>query len=247
MGVAVGVSGVWAPSRPQVDELAPLAGHVAGGGTSLPASEFAAERVTPLTAEAPAPAVHAPLAPRELAEQARSFTVFVQAGDFYGSGIVASERGHIITCLHVVEDMPRVRVTLADGTQHEATVIDRDRKLDLALLQLATPAHAVMKQGDASAVRPGDDVFAMGAPRKMAFTLSRGMVSFANREVNGVSYLQLDLALNGGSSGGPILNELGEVVAISSFILRESQGLSFALPIERALSRFSGQLAAARP
>jgi S1-C subfamily serine protease len=240
VGVLLGAYGIWAPLRPELDERAPIAGHSAPE-VHLASGELSAR--TPLLEEPAAPVMRATLAPRDLAERARAFTVFVQAGDFYGSGIVATERGHILTCLHVVEDLADVRVTFADGSQQTATVVGRDAKLDLAVLKVAVPPHTVMQTGDASAVRTGDDVFAMGAPRKMAFTLSRGMVSFPDRDMNGVGYLQLDLALNGGSSGGPILNEMGQVIAMSSFILRDSQGLSFGLPIQRALDRFSAELA----
>jgi putative serine protease PepD len=238
LGVLLGANGLWSPVRPKLDERAPMAGHVTPDGQAS-GDELSAPM--PLLAEPPLPVMHASLPPRDIAERARAFTVFVQAGDYYGSGIVATDRGHVLTCLHVVEDIADVRVTFADGSQQAATVVARDPKLDLALLKVGSSA-AFMKPGNAGTVRAGDDVFAMGAPRKMAFTLSRGMVSFPDREMNGVGYLQLDLALNGGSSGGPILNELGEVIAISSFILRDSQGLSFALPIQRALDRFAAEL-----
>jgi serine protease Do len=85
-------------------------------------------------------------------------------------------------------------------------------------------------------------VYAFGAPRKMAFSMSRGMVSYTGRDFEGLSYMQIDLALNGGSSGGPIVNSYGEVVGISSFILKKSQGLSFALPIDYARERFARYL-----
>jgi S1-C subfamily serine protease len=239
VGVLLGAYGIWSPLRPELDERAPIAGRSA---PEVQLAKAELDAPTPLLEEPAAPVMRAALAPRDLAERARSFTVFVQAGDFYGSGIVANERGHVLTCLHVVEDLADVRVTFADGTQQRATVVARDAKLDLALLKVNPTAHA-MRPGDISAMRTGDDVFAMGAPRKMAFTLSRGMVSYPDRDMNGVGYLQVDLALNGGSSGGPILNELGQVIAISSFILRDSQGLSFGLPIQRALDRFAAELA----
>jgi S1-C subfamily serine protease len=240
VGVLLGAYGLWSPLRPELDERSPIAGRSAPEMQRLASAEL--EAPSPLVEEPSAPVMRAALAPRDLAERARSFTVFVQAGDFYGSGVVATERGHVLTCLHVVEDIADVRVTFADGSQQRATVVGRDAKLDLALLKIEGPPRAVMQPGDAAAMRTGDEVFAMGAPRKMAFTLSRGMVSFPDRDMNGVGYLQLDLALNGGSSGGPILNEVGQVIAISSFILRDSQGLSFALPIQRALERFETEL-----
>lgn len=190
--------------------------------------------------EAPAPADNARVSPADIAERARAFTVFVQADRYYGAGFLVDEQGHLLTSLHVVEGVAHIRVTFADGSEHAAKHVESDRRLDVALLKIDDAnGRPVASLGAAERMRVGDDVFALGAPRKMAFSLSRGMVSFMDRDMNGVRYLQLDLALNGGSSGGPVMNERGEVVAISSFILKGSQGLSFALPIEYALERFA--------
>jgi S1-C subfamily serine protease len=183
-----------------------------------------------------------PLSPPDIAEAARDFTVFIRADDYYGSGILATSNGYVLTCLHVVDGVSSIRVSFANGTEHVATLVDSDEKLDLALLKIDSPVTSHVKFGDAHAVRVGEDVFAFGAPRKMAFSMSRGMVSFTGRDFEGLSYLQIDLALNGGSSGGPIMNAYGEVVGISSFILKKSQGLSFALPIDYAQTRFARYL-----
>ena len=153
-------------------------------------------------------------------------------------------RGLVLTCWHVVEDQSEIQVTLSDGSEHRARVRGYDAKLDVALLQIDAQGLAVAQAGDAHALEAGDDVFALGAPRKMAFSISRGMVSFAERDVEGVRYLQTDLPLNPGNSGGPVVNASGEVVGLASFVLRESQGISFALPIRYAQERFATLLAA---
>jgi len=93
--------------------------------------------------------------------------------------------------------------------------------------------------GAAAPVAVGDEVLAVGSPRKMYFSVSRGMVSFPNRYLDGVEYIQTDLPINAGNSGGPLVDREGHLVGIVSFILRDSQGISFALPIERALARFA--------
>ena len=87
-----------------------------------------------------------------------------------------------------------------------------------------------------------DEVMAVGSPRKMYFSVSRGMVSFPNRFLDGVEYIQTDLPINVGNSGGPLVDRDGNVVGIVSFILRDSQGISFALPIDRAVARFGEHL-----
>jgi S1-C subfamily serine protease len=76
----------------------------------------------------------------------------------------------------------------------------------------------------------------------MYFSVSRGMVSFPNRFLDGVEYIQTDLPINVGNSGGPLVDREGRVVGIVSFILKDSQGISFALPIDRALARFAKAL-----
>ena len=78
----------------------------------------------------------------------------------------------------------------------------------------------------------------------MPFSLSRGMVSYVGRRFERTFYLQTDLPLNAGSSGGPVLNDRGQVVAIASFVLRDSEGLAFALPIDYAYRRFAAALVA---
>jgi len=88
----------------------------------------------------------------------------------------------------------------------------------------------------------GDEVMAVGSPRKMYFSVSRGMVSLPNRFLDGVEYIQTDLPINVGNSGGPLVDNEGNVVGVVSFILRDSQGISFALPIDRAVARFGEHL-----
>jgi serine protease Do len=139
--------------------------------------------------------------------------------------------------------MTKIEVSLAEGPAQPAQIRDRDAELDLAVLELAQPG---LKQGQhaaelasAMSVEMGDPVFAMGAPRKMTFSLARGIVSYVGRPYDQVYFLQTDIATNSGSSGGPVLDDRGRVIGISSFILRDSQGLAFALPIDYAYKRFT--------
>jgi S1-C subfamily serine protease len=242
LGFVVGVMSAWAvlPVDPYSD-IAPLAGK--NGAGDLEAEHAAATVSGPLPAVmVPRDSARTPLSPPDIAEAARDFTVFIRADDYYGSGVLATQSGYVITCLHVVDGVNDIKVSFANGTEHKATLVDSDVKLDLALLKIDATVQSPVKFGDAHAVRVGEDVYAFGAPRKMAFSMSRGMVSYTGRDFEGLSYLQIDLALNGGSSGGPIVNGYGEVVGISSFILKKSQGLSFALPIDYAQQRFARYL-----
>jgi S1-C subfamily serine protease len=252
-GLLIGASLVTAPRQPQVklaseagprDAIESVSGHDARG-----ASDHAPDdgRAAPEPSGAPAepPAQRKEAAQRgehkrkgELARRAVGFTVFVRGGNVYGAGMLLDRAGHVLTCHHVIEGLDRISVSFSDGETFTATVLDSDAELDLALLRIAPVRASKFVPASVTSVDLGDDVFAIGAPRKMAFSLSRGMASFIGRPFGSVYYLQTDLAMNAGSSGGPVMNEDGDVIAISSFVLRNSEGLAFALPIDYAYRRF---------
>lgn len=175
--------------------------------------------------------------PRAVAERALAVSAFVRGSGVYGAGVVIHP-SYVLTCLHVVQPMKQIKVTTAEGVPQPAHVVDQDPKLDLAVLRIDTPSTDFAPLASAFGVRMGDTVFAMGAPRRMTFSFGRGIVSFVGRAYDEQYYLQTDIATNSGSSGGPVLDELGRVIAISSFILRDSHGLAFALPIDQAYRRF---------
>jgi S1-C subfamily serine protease len=180
---------------------------------------------------------------REVARTATAITAWISGGGSYGAGFVLSDR-HVLTCLHVVEKMKDIELSVAGGPWQAAKLLEKDRELDLALLtaELVRPARAEL--ASVVTMEMGDPVFAMGTPRRLGFSLASGVVSFVGRPYDDVFYLQTDVPTNPGSSGGPVLDAQGRVVGISSFILRDSQGLAFALPIDYALRRFRTELGA---
>lgn len=183
-------------------------------------------------------------APRwsEVAARAQSWTVAVRADQSYGAGVAVDRAGFILTNLHVVDGAKTITVTPFAADPISAEVLDTDRELDLALLRLPTSLSNVAVVGRSDGLGVGDEVMAVGSPRKMYFSVSRGMVSFPNRFLDGVEYIQTDLPINVGNSGGPLVDDEGNVIGIVSFILRDSQGISFALPIDRAVARFGEHL-----
>jgi putative serine protease PepD len=190
------------------------------------------------------PASAAPVAPptegqpfRRVAQAAFAVTASIAGSGAYGAGIVIDEH-HVLTCLHVVNDMEAIEVSIADGPPQPASVVDKDTALDLAVLRYDRAHPVFARLASVVSVEMGDRAFAMGAPRKLGFSLGSGVVSYAGRLYSELYYLQTDLATNSGSSGGPVLDAQGQVIAISSFILRDSQGLTFALPIDYAVRRF---------
>jgi S1-C subfamily serine protease len=220
----------------------------AAGVAAHPSPELV-QPVPSLVAEAPhaaakAKAVEAEPSWSHLAGRAQSWTAAVRADMNYGAGVVVDAKGLVLTNLHVIANARAITVTPFGSSPSPAKVLDSDSELDLALLDATLPAPLAQAAalGATNSLAVGDEVLAVGSPRKMYFSVSRGMVSFPNRLLEGVEYIQTDLPINEGNSGGPLVNREGRVVGIVSFILRESQGLSFALPIERALERFAPYL-----
>lgn len=183
----------------------------------------------------------------KVAARAQSWTVAVRADQSYGAGVAVEKAGFVLTNLHVVDGAKNITVTPFGAEATPAQLVDSDRELDLALLRLSAPVQNAAVIGHSSTLGVGDEVMAVGSPRKMYFSVSRGMVSFPNRFLDGVEYIQTDLPINVGNSGGPLVDREGNVVGIVSFILRDSQGISFALPIDRAVSRFGEHLSVGAP
>jgi hypothetical protein len=189
--------------------------------------------------------------------------VGIKSGSGSGTGFVAESTGLIFTNRHVVQSRKSVDLSYADGTETTAEVIFRDREKDLAILR---PAKARIKAPlplcYSSYPKPGEEVFALGNPRGLANTVTRGIVSSVRRAEGefrsvvpeGTTLIQTDAAVNPGNSGGPLLNTNGEVVGIVTFKRSAGEGLNFALSIIDALEAIqvkrpalagSGQLASA--
>lgn len=184
------------------------------------------------------------LSAREIANRALEWTVFLRGGNVYGAGVLLDAQGHVLTCDHVIDGLEHAEASFdGDSTPIPVTIVARAGDLDLALLKLSKPVRsAPALRASIADVSMGDEVFAMGAPRKMTFSLSHGIVSYVGRSFDGTLYVQTDLSANSGSSGGPIMNDRGQLIGVSSFILRGSQGLTFAVPIDYAYKRFAAEL-----
>jgi S1-C subfamily serine protease len=262
-GLAVGaLLGSWphagqAPALPDARLRTSAIRQVAGRDPTSAPTEASPDPAAPRTAEQRKPravpsdppgaaAPPARLSAAELARRALDFSVFVRAGRTYGAGVLVDHKGHVLTCWHVIEGMEPLRVSFSDGSAYDAVLVDSDRELDLALLRIDRQTDPQLTPASITSVQPGDDVYALGAPRKLAFSLGRGMASFVGRPFANAYFLQTDLAMNAGSSGGPVMNDRGEVIAISSFVLRDSEGIAFALPIDYAYRRFRDAIARPR-
>lgn len=163
-----------------------------------------------------------------------------------GSGVLVHADGYVVTAAHVVESADGIKVHWADGFKADAKVVSLSRSEDLALLKVeATPPKAVVAAlGDSGALKPGQRLFAIGAPYGLEHTLTSGVVSaLRTNERRGLlprHLLQTDVPINQGNSGGPLFNEKGEVVGIASFMLSQSGGsvgLNFAVPSDTVRAR----------
>jgi S1-C subfamily serine protease len=224
-----------------IPERVPVAGSTPDAPSAAPQGGAGAEVVRARAPEPPAPSQEPP-AWSSVAARAQSWTVAVRADQSYGAGVAVEKAGFVLTNLHVVDGAKAITVTPFGADAVGADVLDTDRELDLALLRLVQPLPNAALIGHSKSLGVGDEVMAVGSPRKMYFSVSRGMVSFPNRFLDGVEYIQTDLPINVGNSGGPLVDRDGNVVGIVSFILRDSQGISFALPIDRAVARFGEHL-----
>jgi len=154
-----------------------------------------------------------------------------------GSGFVISEDGIIITNNHVIADADEIVANFNDGTKLPAELIGRDEKTDVAVLRVKPekPLKA-LKFGDSDTLRVGDWVLAIGNPFGLGGTVTAGIVSARNRDINSGpydSFIQTDASINRGNSGGPLFNMDGEVVGINTAIISPSGGsigIGFAVP-----------------
>ncbi len=159
-----------------------------------------------------------------------------------GSGFIISSDGYILTNAHVVADSKEVTVRMSDDKREfKAKVVGADPLTDVALLKVDQQGLPVATLGRSSTLEPGQWVAAIGSPFGFANTITAGIVSATERALPAETYvpfIQTDVAVNPGNSGGPLLNLAGEVVGINSLIYSRTggyMGVSFAIPIEEAL------------
>lgn len=160
-----------------------------------------------------------------------------------GSGLIISEKGFILTNLHVVDtlfDAFDTEVTLYDGRTTPATVIAWDKANDLAVLHINMGDLAPISIGNEEDLEVGDIVFAIGYPRNIGQSVSQGIISaLSSNSDSSISVIQTDAAINPGNSGGALININGELVGINSSIFSKSgnfEGIGFATPVSLAVS-----------
>jgi serine protease Do len=157
-----------------------------------------------------------------------------------GSGFIISADGYILTNAHVIDSAEEVTVRLTDKREFKAKVIGADRRTDVALIKIEAGALPIVRFGEPDKLKVGEWVVAIGSPFGFDNTVTAGIVSAKGRSLpqeNFVPFIQTDVAVNPGNSGGPLFNLKGEVVGINSQIYSRTggfMGLSFAIPIDVA-------------
>jgi len=155
-----------------------------------------------------------------------------------GSGFFISEDGAILTNHHVIDGATDIFVTLTDGREFEAEVVGSDARTDVALIKIDAEGMVTLPIGSAQNLKKGQWVLAIGSPFGLESTVTAGIVSAIGRETGDyLPFIQTDVAVNPGNSGGPLLDLSGEVVGINAQIVSRSggfMGISLAIPIDEA-------------
>lgn len=157
-----------------------------------------------------------------------------------GSGFILSSDGYVMTNHHVVDKADEIVVTLNDRREFKARLIGSDRRTDVAVVKIDATDLPSVKIGDPERIRVGQWVLAIGSPFGLENTVTAGIVSAKGRETGEyLPFIQTDVAVNPGNSGGPLINMDGEVIGINSQIYSRTggfMGISFAIPINEAMS-----------
>jgi len=170
-----------------------------------------------------------------------------------GTGIIFDERGYILTNYHVVQGVISIIVTRHDQTTYTATLVARDTPSDLAIIKINSPTKLpIVQTGDSSSLMPGETVIAVGNAYGYQHTVTRGIVSALNRDVQVndtqryANLIQTDASINPGNSGGPLLNIDGEMIGVNVAVRIGAQGIGFAIPSNDAFDIAARLLAQSR-
>ena len=171
------------------------------------------------------------------AEEIYNAVFVIGSGDALGSGF-AIGKDCIITNAHVIDNEKNINVITYDGAYCKASVVAKDNKKDIAVLNVKDADFSYLTVADYENLPIGSDVYAIGIPSSMSYTLTKGVLSSKDRKFEGYKYLQTDAAINPGNSGGALgnsggqlLNDNGEVIGVNTLKLINSEGIGLSIPM----------------
>ena len=166
------------------------------------------------------------------AEKAYESVFVIYSGNSLGSGFAVGENC-IVTNAHVIDNPRRITVETYGGAEYEASVLGSNEREDIAVLIVKDAKFPYLDIADLSTMKTGDDIYAIGAPQGMAYTLTKGGISAKDRVIGNQSYIQIDAPINKGNSGGPLLNDAGQLLGMNTLKMSDSEGIGLAIPISR--------------
>lgn len=166
-------------------------------------------------------------------EQACNSVVVVRTQQSVGSGFAISEH-LILTNAHVVDAFRQFVIETYDGSRYTGELILSDSVTDLSVIEVKDVALTPLQPHMPPPM--GSDVYAIGAPSGLSYTVSKGVLSTVDRQVRGVTYLQTDASISPGNSGGPLLDQYGGVIGVNTLSVEDVQNVALAIPIQTALS-----------
>ncbi len=227
---AFGVGRITAPDTTVIREAAPAARAIAPATPADPAP--GADPVVPGSASG------SPDVVADVAAAVGPAVVQLETGFGVGSGVIYDSDGYILTAAHVVGSRGSVDVRLADGRLVEGTVVGTNDRTDVAVVEIAgSPDLPTAALAIGEPVRVGQLAIALGSPFGLDQTVTAGIVSAVDRDLNGVIFVQTDAAINPGNSGGPLVDSQGRVIGINDQIFTQgggNDGVGFAISIDLA-------------
>ncbi len=166
------------------------------------------------------------------AEEIYDSVFVIYSGASLGSGFAVGSNC-IVTNEHVISNRGNIMIADYSGNQKEAYMIASDEMLDIAVLGVEDAVFKPLAAADLSKISTGDAAYAIGAPNSMAYTLTGGIISAKERVIGTQSYIQTDAAINSGNSGGPLLDDSGNVLGVNTLKISDSEGIGLAVPISR--------------
>lgn len=169
------------------------------------------------------------------AENAYESIFVIYSGNSAGSGFAIGENT-VVTNAHVIANENDITIYGYNGETYRASVYLIDTSFDIAILSVEDGKFAPLEIGDSDSIKAGDDIYAIGAPKSLDYTLTKGVISNKSRKFGNYTYIQIDAAINSGNSGGPLLNSKGQVIGVNSMKMSDAEGIGMSIPISSVVS-----------